>query len=335
MSKQIKPWIEKPNMSDTFRYFGKHVKNYWEKYGGRICTVAGTTGLFFTGVHTSRKTYKIHDELVDNGMKILEAKEPRYGEKKYQRWLRVAKTELICGLKTSKHYIPDMVAGGLSAYSIHKGWSKEHKHYEQSAAVVGVLAADFMNYRQNVISEHGKDADRRYLTTKHGDFEEKLASTTDGTTISAVKDENGETKGLLVSVDPNMFRIKYSRETTPSVWSDSHALRLTNLKWIVSNLERQLIYGGSYSVNDVRREFYGKRGDVGAGGMFGRVFEPGNEEHPEYGAMVNLHYEDDEDFMSGRKDWCWIIIDVDDEPLFERMSNIRDKEQRFPTVEDT
>jgi hypothetical protein len=91
--------------------------------------------------------------------------------------------------------------------------------------------------------------------------------------------------------------------------------------------------GGQYDVNDVRKLFYGAKGATGLGGIFGRIFEPGNREHPEYGASVNLHYEDDADFMAGLKDECWIIIDVDPKPLFEREQEQRDKGRRFTEVE--
>ena len=44
-------------------------------------------------------------------------------------------------------------------------------------------------------------------------------------------------------------------------------------------------------------------------------------------------YEDDEDFVSGLKDECWIIIDVDPKPLFEREREQRDQYQIFTEVE--
>ena len=46
---------------------------------------------------------------------------------------------------------------------------------------------------------------------------------------------------------------------------------------------------------------------------------------------MNLHYEDDEDFMTGRKDWCWVEIEIDDEPLIETV--FRKNEMAFMSVE--
>lgn len=184
--------------------------------------------------------------------------------------------------------------------------------------MVGIVMADFMNYRSNVIAEHGKDADRRYLTTKgktppylpEGKKEEKT--------------EEGDTH--VVDIHPNSLRIWYSKETTPQVWSESYTLRILQLEDIQNRLDMDLIYGGSYTVNDVRRYFYGRKGDVPEGGMFGRIWDPGNPLHPNRGARVNLHYQEDEDFMTGRTDHCWIIIDIDEEPLFELLARKKERD---------
>ena len=130
----------------------------------------------------------------------------------------------------------------------------------------------------------------------------------------------------VVGVNENSLRILYSKETTPQVWSESHTLRQCHLEDIRNRLDMDLIYGGSYTVNDVRRYFYGRKGDVAEGALFGRIWDPGDPEHPERGAKVNLHYEEDEEFMSGEKDWCYIIIDIDEEPLFELLKRKKDRE---------
>ena len=104
------------------------------------------------------------------------------------------------------------------------------------------------------------------------------------------------------------------------MWSPSHLIRIQHLETIVNKLNGLLICGGHYTINDVRREFYGVKGDIAVGGLFGRVWDPGNPAHPERGAKVNLHYEDDEEFAYGIKDSCWIIIDIDDAPLTELLA---------------
>ncbi len=312
------------SFSDGYRYFWNQGKGFWDRNGGKIMTAAGTTGLFLTGVHACRKTYKIHDELKENGEKIRKACEHLAGERKIDRFGRVVKAAGGCTARTARHYLADAVAGGLSAYAVSRGWHKEHQNYQQAAAMVGVVMADFMNYRHNVIDEQGADADRRYLTTKRTKkyipMEEQKALPSGNA---------ADNDGVVVSLDENSLRIWYSRETTPQVWSDSLAIRIATLEDIRKQLEHDLIFGGSYSINDVRREFYGRKGDIGEGGMYGRIWDPGDPEHPERGAMVNLHYQEDEDFMSGRTEGCWIIIDIDSEPLPELMKRKKERELGF------
>ena len=316
----------KPSMGETYSWLFRNAKLQWEKYGGKICTIAGTTGLFLTGLHASRKTYKIHDELVENGRKIQKAKAKIEGESKAKRYLRIAKTYGKVTLQTSKYYIPDILGGGVSAWANAKGWQHEHNHYKQAANMVGVLAASFMNYRKNVIAEEGIEADRKYLNTKriNGEIQK-----TDDKSENQSESNTTETQEGVISVqlEPSDLRIKYSRSTTPSVWSESHALRMNQLEDITDRLNRQFIHRGCISVNDIRHAFYNEKGDVPSGGMFGRIWDPGNPEHPEYGRRINLHYEDDEDFMSGIKDWCWIEIEIDAEPLFESMKIKKKKDQ--------
>lgn len=307
-------------MRDGYRYIGRQIRNEWGKYGSLACTIAGTTGLFLSGVYACRKTYKIHDELKENGRRISEARQARDGDKKGSKAWRTAKETAKCCLKTSRHYIIPAIAGGVSGFAIQKGWQIENNHYQQAAAMGAVVMADFMNYRRNVIAEHGKEADRRYLTTKRG--KEISVSPEKGKEVAAVADENGH----IVELGENSLRILYSKDTTPNVWSESHVIRMHHLEGITNNLNLDLKYGGSFSVNDVRRYFYGRRGDIPEGNLFGRIWDPGDPEHPERGAIVNLHYEEDEDFMLGLKDWCWIIIDIDTEPLFELQKGKKDRE---------
>jgi len=314
---------KKPGIVEGYHYLWNMTKAQWKKHGGKVCTIAGTSGLILAGANACRKTYKIHGELEENGRRISEARLARQGDRKGSATLRVVKESARCGVKTSRHYIASAVAAGLSAYAVSKGWQKEHRNYQQAVAMVGVVMADFMNYRRNVISEHGEESDRRYMTTKRRPY-------IDVTKENGVQEkvaEAGSNDDHIVQLNENSLRILYSRETTPEIWHDSYVLRMHRLEDIAKKLEWDLIYGGSYTVNDVRRYFYGRKGDVPEGGMFGRIWDPGDPEHPERGAMVNLHYQDDLDFMDGITDHCWIIIDIDSEPLFELMS--RKKEREF------
>ena len=312
--------------TDSYKYIGRNLKMQWEKYGGKICTIAGTTGLFLTGAHACRKTYKIHDELAENGRHISDAKKAMHDSGFLKRSAYIAKETIKYSAKSAKHYLPDFISGALSGYAVSKGWNIEHRHYKQAAAVVGVLAADFMAYRNNVIADLGVEADRKYLTTKR--VKQNISS--EGSDANAKSEANEDAMSeFVVSVDPNMLKILYSKETTPMVWSESPLIRESHLNRIQNTLAIKLIYGGHYTANDVRREFYGVKGDIPECGLIGRVWDPGNPEHPERGAMVNLHYQDDIDFMEGRKDWTWIIIDIDNEPLLETLKLQKNDSNKF------
>jgi hypothetical protein len=70
----------------------------------------------------------------------------------------------------------------------------------------------------------------------------------------------------------------------------------------------------------MRREFGGlepSKMDVDEGGIFGRVLDPNQ---PRMQQFVNLHFRDDQDFMDGRTDSCWIIFDCDPEPIIGRIN---------------
>jgi len=311
--------IPKTHWYNSYQYVGRDLKLLWTRNGGKICTIAGTTGLFLTSAHACRKTYKIHDKLKGNGNYISEVKEKYKNEKWYKRVAKTAGAYIYCSAKTTKDYLPDIVGGALSAYCVTKGWGIEHTNYKNATAMAGIIAGSFMNYRQNVIAEHGVEADRRYLTTKHTDKKALGLLNADQSNDGENKESASENNGLVVQLNQNALRILYSKETTPQVWSPSHTIRMQQLDTITSKLNTLLICGGHYTINDVRREFYGVKGDIKVGAMFGRVWDPGNPAHPERGAKVNLHYEDDEDFKYGLKDSCWIIIDIDDEPLIESL----------------
>ena len=302
------------NLMNGYRYLFRNVKPFWERNGGKICTIVGTTGLFFSGVHACRTTYKRHNDLKRIGDDIRESRRKFDGESKGKRLGRIGVSAVKATVSAGKIYLPDIVAAGLSSYITSKGWGIEHTHYENAATMVGVLAADFANYRRNVIEEHGRDADRRYMTRRHDGDKSDNAEVKDSDKAST-KIEGDE--GFSISVDPGMLKIWYSKETTPQVWSESHALRMNHLETITNKLDNLLMYGGHFSVNDVRREFYGVKGDVACGGMFGRVWDPTD---PNRKHLVNLHYKDDRDFMDGIADSCWIFIDIDDEPLFESLA---------------
>ncbi len=323
--------MREPGFVEGFRYLRRDASMLWEKHGGKICTIAGTSGLIFTSIHSCRRTYKLHDSLRKRGERLHSAYSEKIdGESGFKRFTRIAKETACVAAETAKDYLPDIVAGALSAYATRKGWQVENRHYKQAAAMVGVLAADFANYRMNVIEEQGKEADLRYMNTRK---ERRGISSgkADGKETGSGNKDFAEGEEITVQMNPRHLRILYSEHTTPMVWSPAHPLRINHLEQIVNRLNHDLMYGGYFTVNDVRREFYGKKGDVPEGGLFGRVWDPGNPAHPKRGRMVDIHYEDDQDFMDGIKDWCWIEIEIDEEALIDTV--FKKNEMEFTPVE--
>jgi len=302
------------NLSRGFQTIGREIKFQWEKHGSLICTIAGTGAIIGSGVHACRKTYKQYDFLKSNGDKIREAKKPIEGEKKVTRILRVAKVGAVVGAKTAVKYIPEIAGTALGCYGVGKGLSIEHSHYKEAVAFGSMIFADFMDYRKHVIQEHGKETDQRYLTTK----------CEDGKTEIVKKDGEGNEEviqdgiGISVMKDPSAQRIWFGKGTSP-LWSPSHRLRETNLNWATNEIDKMLI-DGHVSLNDMRRVFLGRKGDVPMGDIYGRIWEPGDPARPERGRLTNLHWEDDEDFVNGRTDGCWIYFEIDPEPIITRLN---------------
>ena len=216
---------------------------------------------------------------------------------------RILKAKFKRGWKIIKIYkrgfIVDAIGSVCNGIGIGLSEKGRHKAIAGAAAIGGVLA----NYRAAVVADLGPEADIKYLNGQ--------------------KVVNIKKKG----------KKNYSRENTPSVWSENYDMRLSNLDWIQASLSRLYMNtwetGGSLTLNDMRGEFDGynpKRLHVDIGNIFGRKYDP---DKPETHKLVNLHYQDDEDFMSGRKDSCWIYFDCDPEPIVGR----KQKKPRFKKVE--
>jgi len=301
------------NLGEGLKELGRNIKFQWEKHGSQICTIGGTVALVGSGIHACRKTYKQYDFLKSNGEKIREAKKPIEGEKKVTRIFRVAKVSAVVCAKTAVKYIPEIAGTALGCYGVGKGWTIEHTHYKEAAAFGSMIFAEFMDYRKHVIAEHGEDTDKRYMTTKHIDGKVEVeAETEDGTKVIDSTDD-----GISLAIDPKCLRIWFGKGMT-ELWSPSYQLRITNLEYATNQIDKMLI-DGHVSVNDIRRIFYGRKGDLPWGDIYGRIWEPGDPKHPERGKLTDLHYKEDEDFMLGRTDGCWLTIDIDPEPIITRM----------------
>ena len=311
------------NLKSGFNVLGHTLKHQWEKHGSLICTIGGTVALVGSGVHACRKTYKNHDILKDYGKEIKEAQKSVEGEKKITRFIRVAKVKTVVGAKVAAKYAPEIIGSAVGVVGVGKGLSIEHRHFKEAAAFGAATFAQFMDYRKQVIAEHGADADKRYL---HGKANEKAIEGSKNDKDSEVVENNDG--GINMVVDQDKLHILYSKENTPGLWSPSYELRKANLKFVQNEADRLMMQpGGCYTVNDIRRLIFGSRAtDLPWGDIYGRVWDPGNKEHPEKGRFTNLHFEDDEEFMLGAKDWCWLTIEIDPEPIILRKKKLTEVE---------
>lgn len=201
------------------------------------------------------------------------------------------------------------------------GFVDGRKKLATATAATAAVSTEFMDYRKNVIADLGPDADRKYLTSK----------IQEATVEEVVDDETGEiTKiatpgGLVLDKDPSVFKFWFSEETCPSIWEANYDLRIAKLRHLQDEYDIKLRTNGHLTLNDQRRAFaYNpyKPGemDVGIGGIMGRLWEPGNPEYPNRSKGLNWHFEEDENFMNGVTTGTWIIFDVEEEPIANKMN---------------
>lgn len=280
------------------------------------------TGLMMIGSAVMAKTSTQEDVqqvIAEANAAVEEAKKVREGEKKPARTVRIARAKMAKGLKFVKAYRKGVIMelGGAMMNGI--GFHMEEKGKHKAIKAVGALGATFAAYRANVREDLGEEADIRYMTGRKAVKTTKKIDKRTGEVTEELERVNDD-DGVTIQKDPNAFRLLFSEETCPSVWNANYDLRLANLKWIEEGLTLRLHTSGHISLNDMRREFGGltpAKMDVDIGGIFGRVIDPNK---PKMQQRVNLHYQDDPDFMEGRKDWCYIIFDCDEEPLIGRIN---------------
>ena len=285
------------------------------------CFTGCGTGLMMIGSAVMAKTgmkEDVQQVIAEANAAVDEAQKVREGEKKPERAKRVLKAKAVKGWKIVKEFRKGiaMEVGGAVLNGIGYGMAESGKHTALKAA--GSAMAAFAAYRANVREDLGDEADRRYLTgQKAFKRTEKINKKTGEITedIERVDDD-----GLNVNKDPNAFKLLFNGETFPNIWNANYYLRKANLEWIQNTLTLKLQHVGHISLNDMRREFAKSTDraedmDVDIGGIFGKVLDP---KVPAHLQTVNLHFEDDQDFMEGRKDWCWIIFDCDEQPIIGR-----------------
>lgn len=281
----------------------------WQRDGEKIMTRSGIIGMTVSGIFAVKKTNDIAELLKETKEDLERAKEN--GDRKQIRKAQWTRTK-----KVGKHYILPVAGAVLSGMMIDRGMAKAGEKTAAMATLAAGYAASFRKYRERVIDEYGAEVDRKFMTTEKVKGKITEVQMSDGTKVTEPGNEDGS---IMLQGNPSALKILYSRSTTPDVWHESYALRIATLNAIQNELDILLISNGHITLNDMRRKFGGPKMDVGIGGVIGRVWDPGNPNNPKGGKRTDLRFEEDRDFMEGRKDWCWVFFKVDDEPIAEKI----------------
>ena len=279
------------------------------------------TGLMMIGSAVAAKTAMKDDVqkvIAEANAAVEEAKAKREGEQKPERVKRIFKAKAVRGWKVVKAFHKTVIYDAVGATMNGIGLGLEEKGKHKALKAVGVVGAAFASYRANVRDDLGEEADLKYLTGQHAiKRTEKIDRKTGEVTsqLEYIQDDEGFT----VKKDPDAFRFWFSEETCPSLWFANRDLTLATLDHIEDTLSLKLQGSGHVSLNDERREFGGLKPadmDVDIGGIFGKVIKP---DIPLHKQRVCLHHRDDQDFVEGRTEGCWIIFDTDPDPIVGRI----------------
>ena len=297
------------------------------------CFTGCGTGLMMIGSAVMAKTALKDDTqevIAECDAAIAEAEKHIEGEKKPARMKRIFKAKVVKGWKVVKVFHKGIICETVGAACVGAGLgiSEHGKHTAIKAA--GAIGTAFAAYRANVRDDLGDEADLRYLTGRKAvKRTEKVDKKTGEITqeLEYIRDDN-----VNAVKDPNAFRFWFSKETCPSLWFENLDLRLHTLDHIEDELTLKL-WGsdsdttvGHVYLNDMRQKFgdlIPAKMDVDIGGIYGVVLKPNI---PKSKQRIHLHHRDDENFVNGLTDGCWIIFDCDPEPIVGKISKKRFKQ---------
>lgn len=292
-----------------------------QDYGPKVFTSTGTGLMMIGSALIARDSCKaeVQNVIQEANAIVDDAKKENKNEKKATKSLRLIKAKAKKTWKVVKVYKKGFIADAIGAAAVVTGLHISESGRAKAIAGAAAIGSAFASYRAAVREDLGPSADIKYLNGEKAINAPKFKK---GETIPAPEPYIEEDGGVTLYKDPEAFRLLFSRESTPELWSDNYDMRIANLQWVESVLSRNYMttwgYGGNLTLNDMRREFGGltpQKMDVPIGGLFGRHYI---KDKPETHRLINLHYEDDKDFMDGRKDWCYIYFDCDPEPLVGR-----------------
>lgn len=292
------------------------------------------TGLMMIGSAVMAKTAMkddIQQVIAECDAAIAEAQKPVEGEKKPMRVKRIFKAKVVKGWKVVKKFHKGIIYEAIGGACVGVGLNISEAGKHKAIKAAGAIGTAFAAYRANVRDDLGDEADRRYLTgQKAVKRTEKIDKKTGEVThdLEYITDDDGVT----IKKDPNAFRFWFSKETCPSIWFENRDLMVATLDKIEDKLTYQL-WGtdsdrtiGHLYLNEMWHEFGGLtpgRMDVEIGGLYGRVLKPNISKVKQ---RVNLHHRDDQNFIDGITDGCWIIFDCDPEPIVGRITKKKFKQ---------
>lgn len=286
------------------------------------CLSGCGSGLMMIGSAVMAKTgmqEDVQQVIAEANAAVDEAKAIREGEKKSERTKRIFKAKTSKGWKIVKVFRKGAAMEVGGALLNGAGYLMAEKGKHNALKAVGTVGAAFAAYRANVRDDLGDEADLRYLTgRKVVKKTEKIDRKTGEVTheLEYIQDDDG----ITIQKDPDAFKLWFSEETCPDIWTANFDLRMHKLQCIEDILTLKLQTSKHISLNEMRREFGGMnpaKMDVGIGGIFGRVVDP---KKPLMQQTVNLHFRDDKDFCEGRTDGCWIIFDCDPDPIIDKVN---------------
>lgn len=309
-------------------------KRGWQNHGAQILTGGGTSLLLLANGLFTRKALKEETrQAIEDARKVIAEIEnapvistPEVSERKAknQKRFKLAKAKGKKFVTYGKHFWKEAAVSVAGAVMVGAGQHMNTKQKTMLATGIAAVSAEFASYRANVIAEQGAEKDLEYLTTKNG---KKVIKNADGTSEVVEGATGAEGDGLMVQADPSIFKLYLSPETTPWLYSDNLYITKANIEDIERTIERIGWKNGVISLNDMRRECASMNNprmyDVGAGGIFGKTFEPykGDDGHMKFPHFQLGGWRDDADFMDGRKVGVWVIFPCDKEPIIGKVDS--------------
>lgn len=320
----------------------------WQRHGAQFLTGTGTGLMMIANALFARKaamedTRLMMEEakaeaeqakaLMNAPVEATEATEDKEVKKiKRQRKVKYFLAQGNRAKVMVKRYWKEAAVSGVGAACVGYGQHMNTVQKTALATAVAAVSTEFAAYRANVVADQGAEKDLQYLTSKRikGKAGVEVGKSADGETSYETTDETG----IVVNADPNAFKLFLSPETTPAIYSDNLFLTIERIHDAERTIERIGWKNGVISLNDMRRELGDmnnpRKMDHPLGGIFGKRFKPYKDAD---GSIKYPHfkfggYEDDLDFMEGRKVGVWITFPCDPEPI------INDINKKLMAVEE-